>query len=205
MYRFVLLETLTTLPLPFHPLCWSKSVLLRPENYFEFSSSFPCGGQPNRLGRTKCNAFVLTDFGLQAHHRTFLWEYAVYSFWWSQNYYHSFQTQSDTTFLNNGKCCLQKCCCRLLQPWRYLLSGITDSRDCSPFLYVTSTLSMAARERISNENNVHFILFSIGRANQSIIKIFLKMFLSLSFSQILQIRFFLGLCKNIRHLRKIKR
>ena len=33
---------------------------------------------------------------------------------------------------------------------------------------------MVARERIANENNVHFILFSIPRGNQSIKKIFLK-------------------------------
>ena len=35
-------------------------------------------------------------------------------------------------------------------------------------------LSMVARERISNGNNVHFILLSIPRANQSVKKIFLK-------------------------------
>ena len=35
-------------------------------------------------------------------------------------------------------------------------------------------LSMVARERISNDNNVHFILFSIPRANQSVKKTFLK-------------------------------
>ena len=35
-------------------------------------------------------------------------------------------------------------------------------------------LSMAARERISNENNVYFILLSIPRANQSVKKIVLK-------------------------------
>ena len=49
-------------------------------------------------------------------------------------------------------------------------------------LFYRSLLSMVASERISNENNVHFILFSIPRANQSIKKIFLKvlkkMFLS---------------------------
>ena len=33
---------------------------------------------------------------------------------------------------------------------------------------------MAARERISNENNVYFILLSIPRANQSVKKIVLK-------------------------------
>ena len=41
-------------------------------------------------------------------------------------------------------------------------------------LFYRSPLSMVERERISNENNVHFILFSIPRANQSIKKIFLK-------------------------------
>ena len=34
--------------------------------------------------------------------------------------------------------------------------------------------SMLARGRISNENNVHFILFSIPRANQIVKKILLK-------------------------------
>ena len=41
-------------------------------------------GQPNRLGDTKRNAFVLTVFRIQVHLRTFLGEYVIYSFWWTQ-------------------------------------------------------------------------------------------------------------------------
>ena len=41
-------------------------------------------------------------------------------------------------------------------------------------LFYRSPLSIVERERISNENNVLFILFLIPRANQNIKKIFLK-------------------------------
>ena len=41
-------------------------------------------------------------------------------------------------------------------------------------LFYRSPLSMVARERISNENNVHFTFFAIWRANKSIKKILLK-------------------------------
>ena len=41
-------------------------------------------------------------------------------------------------------------------------------------LFYRPPLSMVAMGRISNENNVHFIMFSIPRANQSIKKIFVK-------------------------------
>ena len=41
-------------------------------------------------------------------------------------------------------------------------------------LFYRLPLSMVAREGISNENNVHFILLSILRANQSVKKIFLN-------------------------------
>ena len=41
-------------------------------------------------------------------------------------------------------------------------------------LFYRLPLSMLAKERISNENNVHFTLLSIPRANQSVKKTFLK-------------------------------
>ena len=41
-------------------------------------------GQPNRLRDTKCNAFILTVSRIQVHIRTFLGEYVIYSFWWTQ-------------------------------------------------------------------------------------------------------------------------
>ena len=57
------------------------------------------------------------------------------------------------TFFADFDCCVD---------FSWLNSGINDFRDCSPFLWVTSTISMLALERISNENNVHFILFLHG-------------------------------------------
>ena len=41
-------------------------------------------------------------------------------------------------------------------------------------LFYRLPLYMVARDRISNEKNVHFILLSIPTANQSVKKIFLK-------------------------------
>ena len=58
---FFLLETLTSLLLRF-----TLSVVAS-------ARKLSCG-QPNRLGDTKCNAFVLTVFRIQVHFRTFLGE-----------------------------------------------------------------------------------------------------------------------------------
>ena len=68
---FLLLEILTSLLLRF-----TLSVAAE-------TRKWSCG-QPNRLGDTKCNAFILIVFRIQVHIRTYLGEYVIYLFWWTQ-------------------------------------------------------------------------------------------------------------------------
>ena len=114
--------------------------------------------------------------------------------------------QSVTIFCNKDKCCIPdqanvwhhtnlNFTKRELDTFiKYLLRAIFAATKASIVLirismisgivvfFYRSPLSMVARERISDEDNLHFLYFSIPRANQRINKIFLKvlekMFLS---------------------------
>ena len=54
----------------FDPVCYMMCALFRLKNYQEFSN-FVLGGQRYRLGDSKRNVFVISDFGNQVHHRMF--------------------------------------------------------------------------------------------------------------------------------------
>ena len=136
MYRFVLLETLTTLPLPFHPLCWSKSVLLRPENYLEFSRFFFLTA--NQIVSETLNVMLLFS-------QTSEFKPITKRFWESTRFIHfdgvritnihSRRNQAQLSLIMTSvayRNVVTDFCSR--EGISCLNSGINDSRDCSPFL-----------------------------------------------------------------------
>ena len=82
----------------FHSHCYIKLTLFRLQNYHEFSRFFFCG-ELYCFG--DINGLDLTNFQIQAHHKTFPKEHVTFLFWWTL---YSLQRLVAATFFININC-----------------------------------------------------------------------------------------------------